>query len=381
LQSFAGSSHIAHWLVGQIAQRDLENYTMVQLRKPARSSTPTPLSFELLEDRQMLSTLGSLLATSLSLAAPVSSPIVQSSVADGENTLAPKNMAPTIFSSNTSAGAPPAIASTGRPEIMTKSVSVGVEISKGITQIQIQLVQETQKSTNDVEIGVLRANTRIGLAFEPDVVLEILIGTTAAAGRTYEAAGNLSIQGPEAKIANGPAIDAAVNGQAGIVRAPVIGVSVSARVNAVPSVNGILNAPWFNPLLPTLFGREGSQGAPLGPIADTPARRAGNSALLLDAPARVIDSVVELGQFTPQTFGLLTDGAQVDLVALDSAMQEFLDELDDLQYNVAGWLETIGPYPWLFVSLAVTATMIELFRRRARAARDKGFIAKTRSDW
>jgi hypothetical protein len=251
----------------------------------------------------------------------------------------------------------------------------------GITQIQIQLGQETQKSTNEVEIGVLRANTRIGLAFEPDVVLEILMTTTAAPGRTYEAARNLSIQGPEARITNGPAIDVGVNGQLGNVSAPVAGVSVSARVNAVPGANGILNAPWFNPLLPTLFGREGSQAVPLGPIAETPARRAGNTALLLDAPARVIDSVIELGQFTPQTFGLLTDGAQVDLAAMDSAMQEFLDELDDLQCNVAGWLDAIGPYPWLFVSLAVTATMIELYRRRARTARDKGFIGKTRSDW
>jgi hypothetical protein len=373
------SWHIAHWLFGLITQRDLETTTMWQSRKPARSYSSKSLYFEILEDRQMLSTMGSLLAPSLPLAAPAISAVVQTSPAFGEAMVATQTMVTTFFSSNSSLelvgykNAPSVFAPAGRLEIVTESVSFGVKISFGITQIQFQLGQGVQKSTNGIDTG-LRVNTKEALALEPDDGLEIsAITVAAAAGRTNETARIFSVQGAETISASGPAIGVGVNGQTAVVGATVPGVIVAARANAVPGASNNPYAPLFNPSLPNLSRREGAPSVPLGPIAETPARPAPILASPLNAPSLEVDSVIDQGRYSPQTSGLLTDGLPVDLAAMDSALQEFLEELNDLQLNVTGWLSTVGPLPWLFVSLAVAATTFELFRHQAQNDQGKTF--------
>ena len=75
--------------------------------------------------------------------------------------------------------------------------------------------------------------------------------------------------------------------------------------------------------------------------------------------------------FSPQASGLLTDVIPIDVSAMENALQQFLDQLDDLGQDVGGWLRTAGPMPWVVLSLGIAAATAEIARRRLQQAHAK----------
>ena len=76
--------------------------------------------------------------------------------------------------------------------------------------------------------------------------------------------------------------------------------------------------------------------------------------------------------FSPQASGLLTDVIPIDMFRMENALQQFLDQLDDLGQDVGGWLRTAGPMPWVVLSLGIAAATAEIARRRCAGPRQSG---------
>jgi hypothetical protein len=87
--------------------------------------------------------------------------------------------------------------------------------------------------------------------------------------------------------------------------------------------------------------------------------------------------IIDREPLAPQSSGLLTDAIPIDLAAMENALQHFLDQFDDLQQGVGGWVRNAGPTPWVFMSLAVVAVAAEIMRRRLEQAQAKEFVTET----
>lgn len=70
-----------------------------------------------------------------------------------------------------------------------------------------------------------------------------------------------------------------------------------------------------------------------------------------------------------EPYGPLSDAAPLNLAAMETALRQFLEQLDELGRQAGGWLADVGPLPWLLMGLAVAAALHEGVRRRLRQVR------------
>jgi hypothetical protein len=69
--------------------------------------------------------------------------------------------------------------------------------------------------------------------------------------------------------------------------------------------------------------------------------------------------------------GLATIAAPLALSALAQALEDFLAEATRTYRTLLGWLEQLGPWPWLLMSLAVAAALQQYLRWRLRQTREQ----------
>jgi hypothetical protein len=67
----------------------------------------------------------------------------------------------------------------------------------------------------------------------------------------------------------------------------------------------------------------------------------------------------------PESTGLLVGGS-ADLNAMERALQQFLNQVAALPGEVSGWLNRVGPVPWVLVGVAIAGLGHELGRRRKK---------------
>jgi hypothetical protein len=88
----------------------------------------------------------------------------------------------------------------------------------------------------------------------------------------------------------------------------------------------------------------------------------GPERLPLPVPAEEAEPVLP----QPEGSGLLGEVPSFDLAALEGPLQEALDQLSGLGRSLSDWLVRLGPWPWLFLGVAITTASAELIRRRLR---------------
>jgi hypothetical protein len=93
-----------------------------------------------------------------------------------------------------------------------------------------------------------------------------------------------------------------------------------------------------------------------------PADGAPAARLNLDGP--LAPALPDGNSYLPETSGLLTDAAPFELAAMERALQQYLDQVNDFSENMVGWLSEVGPTPWILMGMAVAGALHELIRRR-----------------
>jgi hypothetical protein len=75
-------------------------------------------------------------------------------------------------------------------------------------------------------------------------------------------------------------------------------------------------------------------------------------------------SLPEQENVTPERSDMAIEAAPFDMIAMENALQQFLDQATQLRDHVGSWIGQTGLWPWLILTTALTALAHELVRRR-----------------
>ncbi len=141
-------------------------------------------------------------------------------------------------------------------------------------------------------------------------------------------------------------------------RHPVQAVATAAEI----AVSVALQRAGLTPRQPAP-STAGAEGAADASAAETPAAGAAESAERL--PVRL--GIMDLAAFIPHFSGLMQGSMPFDQEAMQAAMQQFLEQMENLGGDAASWLAQMNLSPWV-VAIAVGLTGCEVARRRQQQA-------------
>ena len=265
-------------------------------------------------------------------------------------------------------------------------VDLGLSAELGLDRNAEQALPETTKAP------VIGEDLDLTLSNAPGLDVGLNTGATLSnSGETSPSGTAISL---DLNPSNGPGINVVLNTSAslnGTGRTPpavqIVGVTLGAQVNvgsnigligsdvsafagAQPSANNLSASAVVSPSFAGAnVGRSASQI--IEPSAVAPERTmiveataAAGQAPRLDSGASATPADDDNEAFPPDTSSLLSDAPPFDLAAMDRALQQFLEPLDDLRDNVGALVGNVGLVPWAFMSLAVAAALFEIARRR-----------------
>ena len=393
---------------------------------------PCRLNVESLEDRRVLSLLGLAGASQLMPLAPPAPAVVQIVAAPAEQSVQDAGQTPATISrgsdtlaeilvpiTNTVSAAPTflnrlageanvtVLAGEAAPSALPTIDTVGAvdhffEAMRG---------ESSGVAPDHTARGGIATELSLGLAIDlPIANVEVTVAPPSGDGSSIRLGVSAQVGSDTTELSspNGPVISLGLNTQVtlehheGSRADHGVGVSIGASVPGSSSrfVDVSVGTPnaagsgrsFFASLTPTVSEGPALGTSPLANLGIDPGRGAnqpieaftkagagGSEIAATGLPptgprlnANPVESVpVEQVTFSPESSGLLTEATPFELAAMERALRQFLDQLDELRENVGAWLSDAGPLPWVFLSMAVAALANEILRRRLQQAQDR----------
>jgi hypothetical protein len=347
----------------------------------SRSKLHGPLHVESLEDRYVLSAVGSLPTVNELDSAPPLSVLLRT-----VDEIVPAIQVSIATTPSAIEAAPLQQVSALLPELF-KDVEAAPIINP-LSSSEVPLISlPTLTATLDV-VGIPVGSQTPGISISiPVVVSGLSSGISVGTSDPITVAAGMSPASPIVQVSL-PGSSTAHDGGGG---GKTITIAIGAGVATVPSVVPPSEAAGVAAVVPlaphdNANALVAAAGNDLGNLQNAVAVAGPNDihvaginpptgAFVPDVPDSDDDS--ERAILAPLSSGLSNNTIPIDLTATENALQQFLDQLAELRQEVGGWLGNIGPTSWVLMTLTVAAVTGELTRRRLRLAQRQPFVSAT----